>query len=182
MILQILLSSSPGADALLVGVLTALFIALISFVFNKSKEKVSEIRTNSSLSKNTYDIDALKEQGFAALKSDYAKAIDSFEKVIRISSNDYEAALGLSIALHLDKQYNKSKDILEHIFVYKSFVYQDNLPNATAETVSLATYFWGHIKFMDGDIAEANRLKKIVEAVFPAYSNLESLIQRLNLY
>lgn len=179
----ILLSSSSTPESVFIGFLTALAFGLILWFYRKTSEMVSEIKTSSTLGKDPENITALKKQGFSALrKSNLSEAIHSFEKILQIKNDDFEAPLGLANSLHLVKQYCESKKYLEHLSNQDHYVYDKNLPYATLENMALNVYFCGHIKFMEGDIEGAIEQRKLVEATFAVSPDIKKFISNLKLY
>ena len=93
------------------------------------------------------------------------EVISKFKKMYRIDNMNFLANLYLAIHNYEMKEYAKAKIFLENFFE-KILVTEKDLIKYAPEIVEygddagLASYYYGHIFYMDGELEIANKYKK----------------------
>lgn len=146
--------ADSGGEKILAGFILGGIVMLIKWLVSAGKEKI----TKDKVEKNPYDVISLEKLAVRDFeKGDLEAAIKKLEQIHRIDPNNFSANLYLAIIYHKDKEYVKSKPILENIFenieisAEKAIEQKNNL--------AMASYCMGHIYFMDGDFEKAEKFK-----------------------
>lgn len=155
---------------------------LLIYFIRSAKSKGEQIISNQRLKKNPYDVKSLTKSGFENINKNSELAISQLEKARRLDPNNYDAAIVLCITYHYEGQYDKSKKILIELFEEKEINWPDEVLEVSGDQITLAEYFYGHIKYLDGDQELAEKSKEKVNKYCEMFPELKKIIDGLNLY